>query len=201
MPASSATDGAGPTRRRTETISGPEIFPLGGLPHPQSVGGLHLPQDFLPLNASIASLSPAPRGPPAPGSRPAAPSFYTVLRLAPGGLRSGRPPLQPRMQLEERGFQRGDFSLWLRPARRADAGEYRAIVSLRDRAAVRSRDHALSCRLHLRVGQASSRWGQDKGRRARRRPPGSPPPRGRKGWAEAVLLTMLPRPAREPPEG
>lgn len=146
-------------------------------------------------------LSPAPSGPPAPGSRPAAPSFYTVLRLAPGGLRSGRPPLQPRMQLEERGFQRGDFSLWLRPARRADAGEYRAIVSLRDRAAVRSRDHALSCRLHLRVGQASSRWGQDKGRRARRRPPGSPPPRGRKGWAEAVLLRMHPRPAREPPEG
>ncbi|KAF6339644.1 lymphocyte activating 3 [Rhinolophus ferrumequinum] len=92
---------------------------------------------------------------PAPGSRPAAPSFYTVLRLAPGGLRSGRLPLQPRVQLEERGFQRGDFSLWLRPARRADAGEYRAFVSLRDRAAVRSRNHALSCRLHLRVGQAS----------------------------------------------
>ncbi|KAM5254883.1 lymphocyte activation gene 3 protein [Hipposideros larvatus] len=94
-------------------------------------------------------------GPPAPGPRPAAPSLYTVLRLAPGGLRSGRPPLQPRVQLEERGFQRGDFSLWLRPARRADAGEYRAIVSLRERAALSSRDHALVCRLHLRVGQAS----------------------------------------------
>ncbi|XP_036108845.1 lymphocyte activation gene 3 protein, partial [Molossus molossus] len=86
-------------------------------------------------------------GPPAPGSRPVAPSGYTVLRLAPGGLRSGRPPLQPRVQLEERGLQRGDFSLWLRPARRADAGEYRAAVSLRDL--------ALTCRLRLRVGQAS----------------------------------------------
>ncbi|XP_011364130.1 lymphocyte activation gene 3 protein [Pteropus vampyrus] len=89
------------------------------------------------------------------GQRPAAPSPYTVLRLTPGGLRSGRPPLQPRVQLEERGLQRGDFSLWLRPARRDDAGEYRATVNLNSLAAVRSKDHALSCRLRLRVGQAS----------------------------------------------
>lgn len=102
-------------------------------------------------------LSPAPSQPPAPGSRPAA-SFYTVLRLAPGGLRSGRPPLQPRVQLEERGFQRGDFSLWLRPAQRTDAGEYRAAVSFRD--------SAHTCRVRLRVGQASSRWGRGEGRRA-----------------------------------
>lgn len=107
------------------------------------------------------SLSPAPSRPPAPGSRPVAPSRYTVLRLAPGGLRSGRPPLQPRVQLEERGLQRGDFSLWLRPARSADAGEYSAAVSLRDL--------ALTCRLRLRVGQASSRWGRGGGRGAARR--------------------------------
>ncbi|XP_045410422.1 lymphocyte activation gene 3 protein isoform X1 [Lemur catta] len=86
-------------------------------------------------------------GPPAPGSRPAAPSRYTVLSVAPGGLRSGRLPLQPRIQLEERGLQRGDFSLWLRPALRADAGEYHAAVRLGDR--------TLACRLRLRVGQAS----------------------------------------------
>ncbi|XP_016077201.1 PREDICTED: lymphocyte activation gene 3 protein [Miniopterus natalensis] len=98
----------------------------------------HLPDRYAP--------SPAPSQPPAPGSRPAA-SFYTVLRLAPGGLRSGRPPLQPRVQLEERGFQRGDFSLWLRPAQRTDAGEYRAAVSFRD--------SAHTCRVRLRVGQAS----------------------------------------------
>ncbi|XP_032110514.1 lymphocyte activation gene 3 protein isoform X1 [Sapajus apella] len=98
--------------------------------------------------------APVPGHPPAPGPRPAAPSSrrpgprrYTVLSVAPGGLRSGRLPLQPRVQLEERGRQRGDFSLWLRPARRADAGEYRAAVHLRDR--------TLSCRLRLRVGQAS----------------------------------------------
>ncbi|XP_065379727.1 lymphocyte activation gene 3 protein isoform X9 [Macaca fascicularis] len=98
--------------------------------------------------------APAPGHPPAPGHRPAAPYSwgprprrYTVLSVGPGGLRSGRLPLQPRVQLDERGRQRGDFSLWLRPARRADAGEYRATVHLRDR--------ALSCRLRLRVGQAS----------------------------------------------
>ncbi|GAB1291284.1 Lymphocyte activation gene 3 protein [Apodemus speciosus] len=72
---------------------------------------------------------------------------YTVLSVAPGGLRSGRQPLHPRVQLEERGLQRGDFSLWLRPAQRADEGEYHAFVRLPDR--------ALSCSLRLRVGQAS----------------------------------------------
>ncbi|KAL4697917.1 hypothetical protein H8957_001145 [Semnopithecus entellus] len=98
--------------------------------------------------------APAPGHPLVPGHRPAAPYSwgprprrYTVLSVGPGGLRSGRLPLQPRVQLDERGRQRGDFSLWLRPARRADAGEYRATVHLRDR--------ALSCRLRLRVGQAS----------------------------------------------
>ncbi|XP_063528445.1 lymphocyte activation gene 3 protein isoform X2 [Pongo pygmaeus] len=98
--------------------------------------------------------APAPGHPLAPGPHPAAPSSwgprprrYTVLSVGPGGLRSGRLPLQPRVQLDERGRQRGDFSLWLRPARRADAGEYRAAVHLRDR--------ALSCRLRLRLGQAS----------------------------------------------
>lgn len=76
------------------------------------------------------------------------PQRYTVLSVAPGGLRSGRLPLQPRVQLDERGLQRGDFSLWLRPALRADAGEYHAAVRL-------LRDRALSCRVRLRVGQAS----------------------------------------------
>lgn len=96
--------------------------------------------------------------------------------LAAGGLRSGRPPLQPRVQVEERGLQRGDFSLWLRPARRADAGEYRAAVHLRDR--------SVACRLRLRVGQASSRWGwaagsgAGAGRRGPRRPGGR---KGRRG--------------------
>lgn len=87
---------------------------------------------------------------------------YTVLSVAPGGLRSGRQPMNPHAQLEERGLQRGDFSLWLRPARRADAGEYYATVRLPDR--------TLSCSLRLRVGQASSRWsgtkGEDLGSRA-----------------------------------
>ncbi|XP_004438888.1 PREDICTED: lymphocyte activation gene 3 protein [Ceratotherium simum simum] len=97
---------------------------------------------------------PAPGRPSALGLRPSAPSprgpgprGYTVLRLTPGGLLSGRLPLSSHVQLPERGLQRGDFSLWLRPARRADAGEYRATVRLRDR--------VLACRLHLRVGQAS----------------------------------------------
>uniref|UniRef100_G1T0T9 Lymphocyte activation gene 3 protein n=1 Tax=Oryctolagus cuniculus TaxID=9986 RepID=G1T0T9_RABIT len=85
--------------------------------------------------------------PPAPAARGSGPQRYTVLSVAPGGLRSGRLPLQPRVQLDERGLQRGDFSLWLRPAQRADAGEYRAAVRLGDR--------ALVCRLRLRVGQAS----------------------------------------------
>lgn len=89
------------------------------------------------------------RGPAAPSPQSPGPRRYTVLRVAPGGLRIGRPPLQPRVQLEERGLQRGDFSLWLRPARRDDAGEYRAAVSLRDR------DRALVCLLRLRVGQAA----------------------------------------------
>lgn len=63
--------------------------------------------------------------------------------------------MQPRVQLEERGLQRGDFSLWLRPALRADAGGYHGVVRLPDR--------TLSCHLRLRVGQASSRWGGTKG--------------------------------------
>uniref|UniRef100_A0A8C2QN40 Lymphocyte activation gene 3 protein n=1 Tax=Cricetulus griseus TaxID=10029 RepID=A0A8C2QN40_CRIGR len=85
------------------------------------------------------------KGMPSPGSP--APRRYTVLSMAPGGLRSGRLPLHPRVQLEERGLQRGDFSLWLRPALRADAGEYHA--------AVRFPDRTLSCHLRLRIGQAS----------------------------------------------
>ncbi|XP_021080360.1 lymphocyte activation gene 3 protein [Mesocricetus auratus] len=85
------------------------------------------------------------KGMPSPG-RPA-PHRYTVLSVAPGGLRSGRLPLHPRVQLEERGLRRGDFSLWLRPALRADAGEYHAVV--------RFPDLTLSCHLRLRIGQAS----------------------------------------------
>ncbi|XP_034884238.1 lymphocyte activation gene 3 protein isoform X1 [Mirounga leonina] len=100
----------------------------------------HLPDSGPP--APAPSLRPA-----APSARGPGPRRYVVLMLAAGGLRSGRPPLQPRVQLDERGLQRGDFSLWLRPARRADAGEYRAAVHLRDR--------SLACRLRLRVGQAS----------------------------------------------
>ncbi|XP_054363184.1 lymphocyte activation gene 3 protein isoform X3 [Mirounga angustirostris] len=100
----------------------------------------HLPDSGPP--APAPSLRPA-----APSARGPGPRRYVVLMLAAGGLRSGRPPLQPRVQLDERGLQRGDFSLWLRPARRADAGEYRAAVHLRDR--------SLTCRLRLRVGQAS----------------------------------------------
>ncbi|XP_041592477.1 lymphocyte activation gene 3 protein [Vulpes lagopus] len=100
----------------------------------------HLPESGPP--APALSLRPA-----APSARGPGPRSYVVLMRAPGGLRSGRPPLQPRVQLEERGLQRGDFSLWLRPAQRADAGEYRAAVHLRDR--------SLACRLRLRVGQAS----------------------------------------------
>ncbi|XP_036923966.1 lymphocyte activation gene 3 protein isoform X1 [Sturnira hondurensis] len=84
--------------------------------------------------------------PPTRGSRPVVPTPYTVLRLTPGGLRSGRPPLQSRVKLEDRGLQRGDFSLWLRPVRLADAGEYSATVNLKNR--------ALTCRLRLRVGRA-----------------------------------------------
>ncbi|XP_005378882.1 PREDICTED: lymphocyte activation gene 3 protein [Chinchilla lanigera] len=95
--------------------------------------------------------APAPARPWNLGPRPEeapTPQRYTVLSVAPGGLRSGRLPLQPRVQLDERGLQRGDFSLWLRPALRADAGEYHAAVRL-------LRDRALTCRLRLRVGQAS----------------------------------------------
>ncbi|XP_052576369.1 lymphocyte activation gene 3 protein isoform X2 [Peromyscus californicus insignis] len=83
---------------------------------------------------------------PSPG-RPAPRHPYTILSVAPGGLRSGRLPMHPRVQLEERGLQRGDFSLWLRPALRADAGGYHAVVRFPDR--------TLSCHLRLRVGQAS----------------------------------------------
>lgn len=116
-----------------------------------------------PSNFSISfsllpsgSLAPTPvLHPEAPSSRGPGPQRYTVLSVAPGGLRSGRLPLQPRVQLEDRGLQRGDFSLWLRPALSADAGEYLAAVRLRNR--------AFSCRLRLRVGQASSRWGGTRG--------------------------------------
>ncbi|XP_028006201.2 lymphocyte activation gene 3 protein [Eptesicus fuscus] len=103
-----------------------------------------IPLQDLSLRIGGVTWQHLPDSPPPARSAP-----YTVLRLAPGGLRSGRPPLQPRVQLEERGLQRGDFSLWLRPAQRADAGQYHATVNLRDR------DRALTCRLHLRVGQAS----------------------------------------------
>lgn len=82
-----------------------------------------------------------------PSTRRHPPHPYTVLSVAPGGLRSGRQPLLPHVQLEKHGPQHGDFSLWLRPATRKDAGEYRAFVRLPDR--------ALSCALRLRVGQAS----------------------------------------------
>lgn len=99
-----------------------------------------------------------------------------MLRLATGGLLSRRLPLPPHVQLAERGLQRGDFSLWLRPAGRADAGEYRAAVRLRDR--------VLPCRLRLRVGQASSRWGRDEGSVAGRRAPRSPPPRRQEGLGQ-----------------
>lgn len=155
-----AGDGAGPVRGRTR----------GALMVKRSalwVGFLILRvwRDCISLETSFPLTSPSL--PPAPSPPPARSGPYTVLRLAPGGLRSGRPPLQPRVQLEERGLRRGDFSLWLRPARRADAGQYRAAVNLRDR------DRALTCRLHLRVGQASSRWGRGEGRRAGRRAPGS----------------------------
>ncbi|KAF7469129.1 lymphocyte activation gene 3 protein isoform X1 [Marmota monax] len=92
-----------------------------------------------PLSKSFASVVPSPRG--------MGPQRYTLLSVAPGGLRSGRLPLQPRFQLEERGLQRGDFSLWLRPVLLSDAGEYHAAVRLKDR--------TLACRLRLRVGQAS----------------------------------------------
>ncbi|KAB1254462.1 Lymphocyte activation gene 3 protein [Camelus dromedarius] len=106
------------------------------------------PQDLSLLRTRHVTWQHLPdSGPSAPSARGPGPRVYTVLRLAPGGLRIGRQPLQPRVQLEERRVQRGDFSLWLRPARRADAGEYRAAVLLGDR--------ALACRLRLRVGQAA----------------------------------------------
>lgn len=132
-------------------------------------------RDCISLETSFPLMSPSLS--PAASPPPARSAPYTVLRLAPGGLRSGRPPLQPRVQLEERGLQRGDFSLWLRPAQRADAGLYHATVNLRDR------DRALTCRLRLRVGQASSRWGRGAGRRAGRRAPSSrrDPEAGRAG--------------------
>lgn len=131
---------------------------------------MHLLYGFfkLPRNFSVLFFPPPTSGQPAPTSaldhlkgmpspgRPA-PHRYTVLSVAPGGLRSGRLPLHPRVQLEERGLRRGDFSLWLRPALRADAGEYHAVV--------RFPDLTLSCHLRLRIGQASSRWGGTKGER------------------------------------
>ncbi|XP_004692621.1 PREDICTED: lymphocyte activation gene 3 protein [Condylura cristata] len=111
----------------------------------------HLP-DWGPPGAAPSPPPALRRGPAAPSGLGTGPRGYTVLRLTPGGLRSGRPPLQPRVQLRERGLRRGDFSLWLRPAQRADAGEYRATVRLRHRD--QNRDRVFACRLHLRVGQA-----------------------------------------------
>ncbi|KAM4819673.1 lymphocyte activation gene 3 protein [Thomomys bottae] len=70
-----------------------------------------------------------------------------VLSVSPEGLHLGRPPLRARVRLAERGVQRGDFSLWLHPALRSDAGHYRATVQLGDK--------TLSCHLRLRLGQAS----------------------------------------------
>ncbi|XP_077025985.1 lymphocyte activation gene 3 protein isoform X4 [Tamandua tetradactyla] len=94
-----------------------------------------------PSTLGLGPAVPSPRGPEL--------HRYTVLSVALGGLRSGRQPLQPRVQLAEHRFQRGDFSLWLRPARLADAGEYSAAVHLRDP------DRGFACRLRLRVGRAS----------------------------------------------
>lgn len=65
------------------------------LPRTRQVTWQHVPES--------GSAAPTPRGP--------GPRRYTVLRLAPGGLRIGKLPLQPRVQLEEMGLQRGDFSL------------------------------------------------------------------------------------------
>lgn len=120
-----------------------------------------------------------------------------MLRLAPGGLRVGRPPLQPHVQLDERGLQRGDFSLWLRPARRADAGEYHAALRLGDR--------ALACRLRLRVGQAAGRCGGVGGTEGGTGLGGGRPisrrPGGRKGCAEAACASKdAPQALPESPE-
>ncbi|XP_029415678.1 lymphocyte activation gene 3 protein isoform X2 [Nannospalax galili] len=87
-----------------------------------------------------------------PSPRGRAPQRYTMLSMSSGGLLSWRLPVNPRVQLEERGLQRGDFSLWLRPVLRADAGEYHALVRLGDP----DPDRTLACHLLLRVGQASS---------------------------------------------
>ncbi|XP_029415677.1 lymphocyte activation gene 3 protein isoform X1 [Nannospalax galili] len=86
-----------------------------------------------------------------PSPRGRAPQRYTMLSMSSGGLLSWRLPVNPRVQLEERGLQRGDFSLWLRPVLRADAGEYHALVRLGDP----DPDRTLACHLLLRVGQAS----------------------------------------------
>lgn len=135
-------------------------------------------RDCIPLETSSPFMSPFLSSPPPPAASPPA-AQYTMLRLGRGGLRSGRPPLQPRVQLEERRLQRGDFSLWLRPAQRADAGLYHATVYLRDR------DRPVTCRLRLRLGQASSRWGwgrgEGRGLGAGRRVPDAGPRAGRAG--------------------
>uniref|UniRef100_A0A8D2JP95 Lymphocyte activation gene 3 protein n=1 Tax=Sciurus vulgaris TaxID=55149 RepID=A0A8D2JP95_SCIVU len=127
--------------RPTIPLQNPGLLRRGGVTwQHQPDSGLLAPAPGRPLaKGFFGQVVPSPRG---MGSQ-----RYTVLSVAPGGLRSGRLPLQPRFQLEERGLQRGDFSLWLRPVLRADAGEYYAAVRLRDR--------TLACHLRLRVGQGS----------------------------------------------
>ena len=46
-----------PTGAGNGTVSSPDIFPLGGLPHPQSVVGRPLPRGFFPSDFSVPSLS------------------------------------------------------------------------------------------------------------------------------------------------
>ncbi|XP_038623970.1 lymphocyte activation gene 3 protein [Tachyglossus aculeatus] len=75
-------------------------------------------------------------------------SWYTVLAMEPSGLKRGRRPRQQRAQLRGLDFLRGDFSLRLLPARRPDAGDYRAAVSFGDR--------TLRCLLRLSVAAVTA---------------------------------------------
>ncbi|XP_028910347.1 lymphocyte activation gene 3 protein isoform X2 [Ornithorhynchus anatinus] len=74
--------------------------------------------------------------------------WYTVLAVEPSGLKRGRRPRQQRAQLRGLDFLRGDFSLRLLPARRPDAGDYRATVSFGDR--------TLRCLLHLSMAAVTA---------------------------------------------
>ncbi|ELR47802.1 Lymphocyte activation 3 protein [Bos mutus] len=80
------------------------------LPRTRQVTWQHVPesrisQSHLSLPSS-GSAAPPPGGP--------GPRRYTVLRLAPGGLRIGKLPLQPRVQLEEMGLRTGLLGLYLK---------------------------------------------------------------------------------------